>query len=61
MDDVVFRDKPVKKPFRLKKRPQKVETVRYCQKDDCDYKMAVEPGDVTSDAAETTAATPDVG
>jgi hypothetical protein len=37
------------------------ETYRYCQNEDRDYKMAIENADVTSAAAETTAATPDAG
>ncbi len=47
--DVVFWDKPIKKscpkcsaPFLLEKTTKKDGTVQYCQKEDCNYKMAVD-------------------
>lgn len=47
--DAVYWDKPVKEscpqcsfPFLLEKTTKKDGTVRYCQTDDCDYKMAVD-------------------
>lgn len=47
--DVVFWDKPVKEtcpkcsmPFLLEKTTKKDGTVRYCQNEDCDYKMTVD-------------------
>lgn len=53
--DVVFWDKPLdepcpkcKTPFLLEKTTKKDGTVRYCQNEDCDYKMAVGNTDVTS-------------
>lgn len=53
--DAVYWDKPVKEscpkcsmPFVLEKTTRKDGTVRYCQNEDCDYKMAVEPSDLTS-------------
>ncbi len=52
--DVVFWDKPVdescpkcKAPFLLEKTTKKDGTVRYCQNEDCDYKMAVGNTDIT--------------
>jgi DNA topoisomerase-1 len=49
--DAVYWDKPVKEscptcsfPFLLEKTTKKDGTIRYCQKDDCDYKMAVDTG-----------------
>jgi len=53
--DIVYWDKPVKEtcpkcsmPFLLEKTTKKDGTVRYCQNEDCDYKMAVDNTDVTS-------------
>ncbi len=53
--DGVFWDKPVKitcpkcsAPFLLDKTTKKDGTVRYCQNEDCDYKMSVENTDLTS-------------
>ena len=37
-------------PFLLEKTTKKDGTVRYCQNEDCDYKMAVDNANVTSDA-----------
>lgn len=54
--DGVFWDKPVKEscpkcsaPFLLDKTTKKDGTVRYCQNEECDYKMAVDNIDLTSD------------
>lgn len=54
--DGVFWDKPVKMtcpkcsaPFLLDKTTKKDGTVRYCQNEDCDYKMAVENTNLTSE------------
>lgn len=54
--DVVFWDKPVNEscpqcssPFLLEKTTKKDGTVRYCQNEDCDYKIAVDNTDITSD------------
>jgi DNA topoisomerase-1 len=51
--DVVFWDKPVDQkcpncdaPFLLEKTTKKEGTVRYCQNEDCGYKIAVESGQV---------------
>ncbi len=53
--DVVFWDKPVKEscpkcsmPFLLEKTTKKNGSVRYCQNEECDYKMAVDNTVVTS-------------
>lgn len=53
--DVVYWDKPVMEtcpkcsmPFLLEKTTKKDGTVRYCQNEDCDYKMAVDNTNVTS-------------
>lgn len=53
--DAVYWDKPVKEscpqcsmPFLLEKTTKKDGTVRYCQNEECDYKMAVDNADVTS-------------
>jgi len=53
--DAVYWDKPVKEscpkcsmPFLLEKTTTKDGTVRYCQSEECDYKMAVDNTDVTS-------------
>ena len=53
--DVVYWDKPVKEscpkcsmPMLLEKTTKKDGTVRYCQSEDCDYKMAVVNQEVTS-------------
>ncbi|HYJ90365.1 MAG TPA: type I DNA topoisomerase [Pyrinomonadaceae bacterium] len=49
--DVVFWDRPVNEkcpqcgaPFLLEKTTKKEGTFRYCQNEECDYKMAAEPG-----------------
>ncbi len=62
--DVVFWDKPVaetcpecKTPFLLEKTTKKEGTVRYCQNEDCDYKMAVGNNEIKS-VSETGALTP---
>jgi DNA topoisomerase-1 len=54
--DVVFWDKPVKEtcpkcsmPFLLEKTTKKDGTIRYCQNEDCDYKMAVDNPNVASE------------
>ena len=57
--DAVDCDKPVKEtcpkcsmPFVLEETTKKDGTVRYCQNEECGYKMAVETNDlVTDDAA----------
>jgi ssDNA-binding Zn-finger/Zn-ribbon topoisomerase 1 len=41
-------------PFVLEKTTKKDGTVRYCNNEDCDYKMAVGNTDLTSDAAAET-------
>ncbi|MBX3281528.1 MAG: type I DNA topoisomerase [Acidobacteria bacterium] len=53
--DVVFWDKPVDEkcpkcsaPFLLEKTTKKDGTVRYCQTEDCDYKMAVDTADTAA-------------
>ncbi len=53
--DAVYWDKPVKEshpqcsaPFLLEKTTKKDGTVRYCQNEDCDYKMAVDNENLTS-------------
>jgi DNA topoisomerase-1 len=53
--DAVYWDKPVKEscpkcstPFLLEKTSNKDGTVRYCQNEDCDYKMAVDNISLTS-------------
>ena len=50
--DVVYWDKPVKEtcptcstPFLLEKTTKRDGTVRYCQTEGCEYKMAVETTD----------------
>jgi DNA topoisomerase-1 len=55
--DAVYWDKPVKEscpqcamPFVLEKTTKRDGTVRYCQNEECDYKMAVDSADVTSEA-----------
>jgi DNA topoisomerase-1 len=55
--DVVYWDKPLKEscpkcslPMLLEKTTKKDGTVRYCQSEDCDYKMAVVNQEVTSDS-----------
>jgi DNA topoisomerase I len=54
--DAVYWDKPVKEtcpqcsaPFLLEKTTKKDGTVRYCQNEECDYKMAVDNTDVASE------------
>ncbi len=54
--DAVYWDKPVKEScpkcsarFMLDKTTKKDGTIRYCQNEECDYKMAVETKDVTTD------------
>jgi DNA topoisomerase-1 len=54
--DVVFWDKPVAEtcpkcsmPFLLEKTTKKDGTVRYCQNEDCDYKIAVDNANAASD------------
>jgi DNA topoisomerase-1 len=54
--DAVYWDKPVagpcpscSAPFLLEKTTKKDGTVRYCQNEDCDYKMTVDNTDVTSE------------
>jgi len=53
----VYWDKPVKElcpkcsmPFVLEKTTKKDGTVRYCQNEECDYKMTVYNADVTTDS-----------
>jgi DNA topoisomerase-1 len=53
--DAVFWDKPVAEtcpkcsaPFLLEKTTKRDGTIRYCQNEDCDYKMAVEANEVQS-------------
>lgn len=55
--DAVYWNKRVKEscpkcgaPFRLEKTANKDGTVRYCQNEDCDYKMALDNADATSDS-----------
>ena len=55
--DAVYWDKPIKKacpkcsmPFMLERTTKKDGTVRYCQNEDCDYKMTVDNTNVTSDS-----------
>ena len=55
--DAVYWDKPVEQscpkcsmPFVLEKTTKKDGTVRYCQNDECDYKMAVDNTDLTNGA-----------
>jgi len=55
--DVVYWDKPVKEScpqcsaaFLLEKTTKKDGTVRYCQTEECDYKMAVDNTDVTPES-----------
>ncbi len=62
--DAVYWDKPVKEtcpkcsmPFLLEKTTKKDGTVRYCQNEGCDYKMAVEIKDVTNDGKAAEAVT----
>jgi DNA topoisomerase-1 len=63
--DAVYWDKPVKQtcpqcsmPFVLEKTTKKDGTVRYCQNEDCDYKMAIDNSEsVATDAGADTAAT----
>ena len=54
--DAVYWDKPVKEScpkcsmtFLLEKTTKRDGTVRYCQSEECDYKMAVDTSDTTSD------------
>ncbi len=54
--DAVYWDKPVKEtcpqcsmPFLLEKTTKKDGTVRYCQNEECDYKMSVDNPDTTLD------------
>jgi DNA topoisomerase I len=54
--DVVFWDKPIKEtcpkcsmPFLLEKTTKKDGTVRYCQNEDCDYKMSVDNASAASE------------
>jgi DNA topoisomerase-1 len=54
--DVVFWDKPVKEtcpkcsmPFLLEKTTKRDGTVRYCQNEDCDYKIAVDTASAPSE------------
>jgi DNA topoisomerase I len=56
--DVVYWDKPVKEtcpkcstPFLLEKTTKKDGTIRYCQMEDCDYKMTVDTENLTSDSS----------
>ena len=56
--DVVYWDKPVQEtcpkcstPFLLEKTTKKDGTIRYCQNEDCDYKMAVDTENLTSDSS----------
>lgn len=53
--DGVFYDKPVKElcpkwraSFLLSKTTKKDGTLRYCQNEECDYKMSVDSANVTS-------------
>src|ERR1043166_35539 len=53
--DQVFWDRPVKvtclrcyMPFLLEKKIREDETVRYCQNEDCDYKITVDNAEVKS-------------
>lgn len=54
--DGVLWDKPVKEscpkcsaPFFFEKDDKKDGTIRYCQNEECDYKMAVDNPDATTD------------
>ena len=58
--DAVYWDKSVKEscpqcsaPFLLEKTTKKDGTVRYCQNGDCNYKMAVDNINVTTDGETT--------
>ena len=60
--DVVFWDKPVKEtcpkcsmPFLLEKTTKKDGTVRYCQNEECDYKMAVDNVNAASESDQDSA------
>jgi len=53
--DAVYRDRPVKEfgpncraSFLFKRTSKRGGTVRYCQNEDCDYKLAVDNTNLTS-------------
>ncbi len=44
-------------PFVLEKTTKKDGTIRYCQNEECDYKMAIDNADVKTDGMATEAVT----